>query len=111
MGLEFKLEDIKEGKVRKREIYSNGYYEVNRTIHKECGLITYSVYLKEGRDYMPTIEVDDDIYTFTLKDFKIQTTAYGSKDVEDIQKIIKGYEIAIESVKELERMFELDGNE
>mgnify|MGYP003500884519 CR=1 FL=1 len=37
--------------------------------------------------------------------FEIQTAAYGSKEVDDIQKIIKGYQQAIEVVEILTKKF------
>lgn len=37
--------------------------------------------------------------------FEIQTTSYGSLDIEEISKLINSYEVAKQTVEELNRMF------
>ena len=46
------------------------------------------------------VEKDDEIVGF-----RIQTTAYGSLDKEGIQELINEYQIAIETVEQLEKIF------
>ena len=47
----------------------------------------------------------EDLDTFKVTGFRIQTTGHGSKKIRDIKEIIRGYEIAIATVEQLEKMF------
>ena len=47
----------------------------------------------------------EDLDTFKITGFSIQTTGCGSKKIKDIKEIIRGYENAIATVEQLEKMF------
>lgn len=56
-------------------------------------------------DYIPEIYYDYSLFGNIVRSFRIQTTSYGSLPLEDIQKVIKGYQEAIEVVNILTDKF------
>ena len=106
--MKFKL--IKE--ISKKEwnnkIYSNGYYDLS--IRKKP-LIDYTdiVIIKKtdsGIEYLPTVFIKEDLYkdNYAIENITIDVVGRGSLEVEEIEEIIKGYNIAIETVKELKEL-------
>lgn len=47
----------------------------------------------------------EDLDTFKITGFGIQTTSRGALSTEQIKEVTKGYEIAVATVKQLERNF------
>ena len=89
--------------VRALDIFKIGSYTVNRvTVHEGGKLVWSNVTVFSKSDYAPEIRYDD---WSDKKQFKIQTTAYGALDAEEIKKVIAGYEEALEVVKVLTEKF------
>lgn len=107
-NLELKLIETKniksnagEGKLYK---YENEYYTV-REICYNNDYTSLHVEKKNNNHYIETIEVMEDSDTFEVTGFRIQTTSHGSMKTKDIKEIIKGYEIAVATAEQLEKMF------
>ena len=60
--------------------------------------------MKNG-EYIPEIYYNDGIFSDEKPGFKIQTTAYGAKNIDEIKKIMAGYQEAIEAVEILTKNF------
>ena len=102
--MEFKLiEEINKEEVNKK-IYFNGYYYL--TIEKNFSIDYTYLYINKTRDreYIPTLFLEKDLYTRTIENITIDVVGRGSLEVEEIEEIIKGYNIAIETVKELKEL-------
>ena len=56
-------------------------------------------------DYIPEIYYDYSLFGDVVRSFKIQTTSYGSLSPVDIQKLIDGYNEAVEVVNVLTDRF------
>ncbi|MDK0621595.1 hypothetical protein P5E90_12200 [Clostridium perfringens] len=80
-------------------------YEIEEVTYSD-GNINVNVNLMDYKNhYKPNIYVDIDIMDFNIKGVKIQTTSYGGKNIEDIKKIIKEYEKAIDVATILEKRY------
>ena len=84
--------------------YENEYYTVREICYNNDYKDLY-IGRKNNNSYIENIEVMEDLDTFKITGFRIQTTGYGSKEIKDIKEIIRGYEIAIATVEQLEEMF------
>lgn len=62
-------------------------------------------YEDRHENYIPEIYYQDDFYGESKPRFEIQTTAYGAKSPEEIQKVIAGYQEALEVVELLTKHF------
>lgn len=86
-----------------------GRYFVRRTISPMSdGEVWTRIQVQGDRDaeYLPPIQYDDDVWSDNPNPrFEIQTTAYGAKGVEDIEKVIAGYQEALEVVNLLTEKF------
>ena len=107
-NLELKLIETKNIKSNFREgalyKYENEYYTVKEICYDNDYKDLY-IEKKNNNSYIENIEVMEDSDTFKVTGFRIQTTGHGSKKIRDIKEIIKGYEIAIATVEQLEKMF------
>lgn len=95
---ELKLIEEKEG----HKIYSNDYYEVGERISK--GGVSNLVVNRKTKE-LSSIYVSEDLRDFKIKGFTISTISWGSLEIEELEEKINIYRIAIETVKELEKMF------
>lgn len=85
--------------------YENEYYILTKIIY-QYGYSSIVISEKNKNDnYRYSIYVKEDFDTDKILGFKIQTTSYGALAVDKIEKVIEGYNIAIKTVKELEKMF------
>jgi hypothetical protein len=103
----FKLikdEDINKNEVKHVKIYESEYYKL-RIFYYNSGYISIDVFRSENNtfEFLPSLYIKEDD-NFKVKDIEIETTAYGSMDCKKIEKVIQGYNIALESVKELKRI-------
>ena len=104
--IELKITENREGN-RGAEItvYENDYY----TVKKVVGVNDYIDVVITAKDkidnYIHDIYTEENSDTFEITGFEIQTTSYGALKTEEIEKIVKGYNIAIKTVKELEKIF------
>lgn len=92
------------------EQYEYGQYIIYRTVYFWTTGRTdtsFSVNPVSRDNYIPEIffEGRSCIHKDRQPEFKIQTTAYGSKRPEEIEKVIAGYQQAIELVKILTEAF------
>lgn len=99
-----------EGRKYILEKYQYGRYEISKSICKNYNdgyeTVYYSV-SNGGIRFLPAICYTDNT-PFNADEkpyFSIQTTAYGDLVKEDIEKIIAGYNEAIEAVKALTEYF------
>lgn len=92
-----------------RDIYEIGNYRVIRDLSiYESGRVYESFDIRPNREleYIPDIYFNNRLFGDDFaKEFKIQTTAYGSMSPEIIQQIIEGYKEAIEVVNILTDKF------
>ena len=93
--------NFKEGTLYK---YENEYYTVKEICY-DSDYTSLHVERKSNNSHIENIEVMEDLDTFKITGFRIQTTGCGSKKIKDIKEIIRGYEIAIATVEQLEKMF------
>lgn len=83
-------------------VYECGNYRVTETKYNESDLTLYSVSPNEelwAERYCPSITVDDCFGE--LNGFKIQTTSYGALNVEELQKMMRLLNEAVEVVNAL----------
>lgn len=90
-------------KDRKYEAFNIGKYEVVVSTYTN-GNKWVTVHIKDGGRYVPEIYCYDD-FEGNIKSFNIQTTSYGALGVEDIQKVMEGYNEAIKVVEVLTKEF------
>lgn len=92
-----------------RDIYEIGNYRVIRDLSiYESGRVYESFDVRANREleYLPDIYFNNRLFGDDFeKEFKIQTTAYGSMSPDIIQQIIEGYKEAIEVVNILTDKF------
>lgn len=92
-----------------RDIYEIGNYQVIRDLSVyESGKIheRFSVNPNRKMDYLPEIYFNYDIFGDNdTKEFRIQTTSYGSLSPADIQKVIDGYNEAVKVANVLTDIF------
>lgn len=95
--------------------------EIKHYVRKDFEIGSYSGYIVFTT--YPTGDIDKDIYVYSDKEyapdiyfyeahlnkgkegFRIQTTAYGALDTEEIEEVMKGYQEALEVVKILTEEF------
>lgn len=86
-------------------IYENNYYKIRKIYNKDLNYSTYD-YKSKG-EYIPSIYIKNNLYKEEIDCIDIQTTAYGSMQAEEIEKVIEGYQIAVLTVKQLKEIFNL----
>ena len=101
-NLELKLIDEIITEDKEIKYYQNQYYEIR--LRKHMNYKSVNINRLSGY-YIPVIEVIEDNDNYDIVDFRIQTTSYGALSIEQIKEITKGYEIAIATVRQLEKMF------
>ena len=93
-----------DGEVTKIEV--GDHYLVTHCVNfNEEGAVVwdnFSVYSDEK--YMPDIKYHDG-HWYRKKEFVIQTAAYGSMDIDGIEKVVAGYNEAVEVVKYLNKEY------
>ena len=62
-------------------------------------------YEDKHENYIPEIYYQDDFYGEYKPEFKIQTTAYGTMNPDEIAKVITGYQEAMQAVEILTKNF------
>lgn len=92
---------ISNGTKRER-LYENDFYKV-KEIRKYDDYLSVSVEPKEK--FIPSIKASFDDNEEHIKDFKINTVAYGYLEAETIEKIIDAYKMALLTVEQLEQMY------
>jgi len=92
-----------------RDIYEIGNYQIIRdlSIYKSGKTHErFGVNPNREKDYVPEIYFNYDIFgDDKAREFKIQTTSYGSLSPADIQRVIDGYKEAVEVVNILTDKF------
>lgn len=105
------MKELKLIETRTKDIYREETYEIGdytvivEFVNGEVDRI--SVKEDWNKEYVPPIYFGyDSIFAKHEKQqFKIQTVAYGAKDITEIQKVIEGYQNAIEVVEVLTKTF------
>ena len=105
-------EKVEDGKKYERDEFTLGkHYTVVRNItryedgDKMVRICVNLSYEDRHNNYFPEIYYEDDIFGESKPEFKIQTTAYGAMNPDEIQKVIAGYQEAIEAVRILNMNF------
>jgi len=97
-----KLIEKKQTEGYEIEVYESEYYQLRleTKLNRGCKIVRMS---HLSGEYMPTIYVfnDDADNNFEIK---IQTSSYGSLELDDIQKVINGYEIAVAHINEIKEI-------
>lgn len=85
-----------------------GDYKVKRYV-KTYGhndkYVSISVTADPEKKYMPDIEYRDGYLTSEKPEFRVQTTAYGALNLDEIEQVMEGYKQAVEVVKILTKNF------
>lgn len=84
--------------------YEIGKYQVN-VVSSENGWKQISIRADYNERYLPDIYYHYDICDSFEPRFQIQTTSYGALNSDEIENVIKGYEIALEVVEALTKEF------
>ena len=97
------------------ENYTCGDYMVNvyTTVYSDDGTTYRTIRVGSVKEYAPSIFHNEGISidgTVAREYFEIQTTAYGAKEVDEIERIIAGYQQAVAVVTLLTAKF-IDGRE
>lgn len=101
-------EACKDNVKYQRDSYTIGSYNVARDTKTYENGITYEQFeIKANREkrFIPTIYFYQSIFDGEEKEFKIQTTSYGSLSPAEIQEVIDGYQEALEVVNSLTDKF------
>ena len=92
----------------KREIYQIGSYGFNYEVYVDyiAGAFS-SIWIKNDHEqFKPGIYYRDfSAFDGSAPKFEIQTTSYGALYAEDIQQVVKGYQVALEVVDILSKLF------
>lgn len=100
----FKICD--DGSIRTLDKFEIGRYAVKRVNVFEKNRHQYmNISIYGSGEYLPEIYYDDGFWSDGAPKFTIQTTAYGAMGAEEIEKVVEGYQEAIEVVKVLEANF------
>ena len=100
-----KLISENTGKVRSSKLYECLGYEIEELKYHDNNYTSIIVTGCQSEKYLPGIYVEDDFDTCNIKGFKIQTTSYGALNQDEIEEVIKGYQIALKVVNELEKKY------
>ena len=105
-------EKVVDGKKYERDEFTLGtHYTVVRNITRfPDGDVLRRIqvdlsYEDRHNNYFPEIYYEDDFFGEYKPEFKIQTTAYGAMNPDEIKKVIAGYQEAIEAVEILTKNF------
>lgn len=98
MKLTLERTRIDEDRKQKFELYTIGNYKVNVTTFEEYGSRYINIATRtEGGYFTPEVYCKDD-YEGHILGFEIQTTSYGALNADEIQKVIAGYNEALDVV-------------
>lgn len=105
--LEMKLmqEKISKNGTDKMAEYQIGESYIVRVIDSEILGRKCEVYPNRNEEYLPEIYVDRVVFGKDEPKFKIQTSSYGSLESTEIQKVIAGYNVAMEVVELIKKQF------
>lgn len=83
------------------KVYENEYYKIG--IEKN----TNNIIKIESLGFSPNLYIKNDIENLIRKEdkIKIESVGYGAIDKEELKQLIKGYQIALETVDEIEKNF------
>ena len=101
--MDFKLSETKVSGEATISIYSA---EGSSYILKKRDYTTYSVFdiwETESNEYLPTIYVNENMDGH-IESLDIQTTSYGAVGTEEMDRIIEGYKMAVDTVRALENL-------
>ena len=87
--------------------YSNKYYKlvVAKTNNKLDDCYVTTLETEENINIIiPSLLIERNIYDRKIEDIKINVTGLGYVDSEEIEMCIKGYKVALETVKELKEL-------
>lgn len=109
MKLELVKEIKKEEKTCKatHKVFRISEYtvEVSNYEYTDSGYEMITVKKDYNAEFLPDVYFISGAFGSDEKEFKIQTSSYGVLSPEDIQKVIKGYETALEVVAILTEAF------
>lgn len=101
------LMDLERGRTYEGHYYQMGHYKIDHIVTTfDCGESYDRVRITtDGHErFLPDIYWEDEDIDGRCGGFKIQTTAYGALEPEDIQKVIAGYQEALEVIQLLEEI-------
>jgi hypothetical protein len=102
-----KNEDTNKNEIKNIKIYESDNYKL-RIFEYESGYINIDTGNKHINEYTPNIYLKEND-NFKIEKLEIETCGCGSLDCENIKLMIEQYEMAIESVKEIEEILNENG--
>ncbi|WP_415276456.1 hypothetical protein [Clostridium perfringens] len=93
------------GKERTSKVYECLGYEIRELKYHDGGYVSLIISGCQSEKYLPSIYTEENFDTCDIEGFKIQTTAYGALHSDEIEEVIKGYQVALKVVKELEKKY------
>lgn len=93
-------EEINNVKIYESECYSLRILSYNSGYK----IISISKINNEKNEYIPSVYINQSFIDGCIDEIEIQTTSYGARGISGIEKIILGYQVAIESVKEIKEI-------
>lgn len=98
-----KLIETKKTEQNVIDKYASNHYQVQVESKLEHGYKVVRVRAIKSGEYLPVIFVDNDDADDNFE-IAIQTTSHGALELEEIEKVIKGYEIAVSHLKEIKEI-------
>ena len=104
-----------QDKVLLKEEITRDDEKVKITVYKNCNYLIRKIYDKrldytryeshKDGSYIPYIYIKDDLDGNGIESIDIETASYGSMNIEEVSLVIEGYQIAVETVKQLQKIF------
>lgn len=97
-----KNEELNNNGIKSVKVYESDYYTF-RILFYDNGFTIQEIKVNiEGKSncYIPRVYFEEDEDNLVI-DVKIETYGCGSMNSEEIQNVIRGYQIAVEEIKEL----------
>lgn len=101
---------VEEDFTREQTVYMAGSYEIYRQCrtNNKSGDVDYYYSINEDSSnnrYLPPVSYDSGFFSGGTPKFEIQTIAYGALGVDEIRKVMAGYQEAVELVELLTKSF------
>lgn len=92
------------------DFYENDFYKIIVEIYNNK---IFSFVVEKKMKNLASIYINEDWKNekgneYGIKSVEIQTTSYGSMDIEGIENLIENYKIAVETVKEIKKTFKIE---
>lgn len=98
-------DDLNKNDIKHRKIYESENYKL-RIFNKENGFNDIALFTQSKNKYIPCLylRMTDD-YEY-VSHIDIEVTGYGALEVDEIKKMMNAFNIALESIEEIEKILE-----